>query len=107
MFLCAVESSDCVVDILWPYAVLEIFLVLHDTRKDAIVLVAIGFGRRSPQEKEAFERAALGFDFSRFLHRIEARQAFLERLFSTIGRDNLVTDEAIHILDTKPQEQTS
>lgn len=107
MFLCAVERNDGVVDILWPIAVTEPFLVLPDTRKDAIDLVAIGFGRRSPQEKEAFERAALGFDFSRFLHRIEARQAFLERLFSTIGRDNLVTDEAIHILDTKPQEQTS
>lgn len=107
MFLCAVERNDDLVDILWPIAVTEPFLVLPDTRKDAIDLVAIGFGRRSSQEKETFERTAFGFDFSRFQHRIEARQAFLERLFATIGRDNLVTDEARHILDSIPQEKAT
>lgn len=107
MFLCAVERGDGLVDQLWSIAVTEPFLVLPDTRKDAIDLIAMGVGRRSVQERQTFERTVFGFDFSRFKHRTEARQAFLERLFAAIGRDNLVTDEARKILDAKPQDQTT
>lgn len=106
MFLCAVERGDCLVDQLWFIAVTEPFLVLPDTRKDAIDLVAIGIGRRSMQERQTFERTVFGFDFSRFKHCTDARQGFLERLFAAIGRNNLVTDEARQILDAKPQDQT-
>lgn len=107
MFLCAVERGDDLVDQLWSIAVTEQFLVLLDTRKDAIDLVAIGIGRRSAQERQAFERAVFGFDFSRYKDRTEVHQAFLKRLFIAIGRDNLVTDEARQILDANPQDQTT
>lgn len=107
MFLCAVERGDGLVEQLWSIAVTEPFLVLPDTRKDAIDLVAIGIGRRSTQERQVFEHTVFGFDFSRFQHSAEARQAFLERIFAAIGRDNLVTDEARLILDAKPQDQTT
>lgn len=106
MFLCAVERDDCLVDQLWSIAVTQPFLVALDTRKDAIDLIAVGFSRRSVQERETFERTVFGFDFSRFKHRIDARQAFLERLFTAIGRDNLVTEEACKIIDSKLQDQT-
>lgn len=106
MFLCAVERDDSLVDQLWPIAATEPFLILPDTRKDAIDVIAIGIGRRSAEERRALEQAALTFDFSRFRHRAEARQAFLERLFTAIGRDNLVTYEARQILDAKPQDET-
>lgn len=104
MFLCAVERGDSLVHQLWPIAATEPFLILPDTRKDAIDLVAIGFGRRPAQERRTLEQAALAFDFSRFQLRTEARQAFLERLFAAIGRDNLITDEARRILDAKSQD---
>jgi hypothetical protein len=103
LFLCAVERGDGLVDLLWPFAATEPFLVLPDTRKDAIDVLAAGYNRRSFEEREAFEQSALNFDFVRFQYREEARQAFLERLFIAIGRDNLVTDAARQIVDDKPQ----
>lgn len=103
MFLCAVERSDSLIDYLWPFAATEPFLVLPDTRKDAIDVVAAGFGRRSLDEQEAFERAALSFNFELFAYQDDARRSFLERLFVAIGRDNLTTDEAREIVDAKAQ----
>ncbi len=102
MFLCAVERGDSFVDELWPIAATEPFLVLLDTRKDAIDVVAKGIGRRPAQEQQTLEQTAFAFDFSRFQYRTEARQAFLERLFAAIGRNNLVTEEARQILDARP-----
>lgn len=107
MFLCAVERGDSLVDKLWPIAATEPFLVLPDTRKDAIDVVAIGVGRRPTEERQALEQTALAFDFSRFQYRAEARQAFLQRLFTAIGRDNLVTDEARQIVDANRQEESA
>lgn len=107
MFLCAVERDDELIDQLWSIAVTEPFLVLPDTRKDAIDLVAKGICRRSTQERQAFEQAVFGFDFSGYEYRTDARQAFLERLFSAIGRDNLVTDEARQLVDAKSEHETA
>lgn len=107
MFLCAVERGDSLVDQLWPIAASEPFLVLPDTRKDAIDVVANGVSRRSSDERHNLEQSAFTFDFSRFQHRANARQAFLERLFTTIGSDELVTDEARQFLATTRQDKTS
>jgi hypothetical protein len=104
MFLCAVERGDSLIDQLWPFAASEPFLVLPDTRKDAVDVVAAGFERRSLEEREAFERAALGFDFERFTYRDDARRGFLERVFAAIGRDNLATGDAREIVDAKAQD---
>ncbi|MFT9366034.1 MAG: hypothetical protein ABF572_10855 [Gluconobacter sp.] len=104
LFLCAVERGDSLIDVLWPFAAAEPFLVLPDTRKDAIDVVAAGFRRRSLDEQEAFERTALSFDFKHFAYREDARRGFLERLFVAIGRDNLTTGEAREIVDAKSQD---
>ncbi|WP_222934857.1 hypothetical protein [Pseudomonas koreensis] len=104
MFLCAVERFESLVDLLWPVAVTEPFLVLPDTRKDAIDLVAKGFVRQPMQERQSFEERVLQFDFSSYKY-AEARQAFLERIFGAISRENLVTEEARRILDASPQDQ--
>lgn len=104
LFLCAVERGDSLIDVLWPFAAAEPFLVLPDTRKDAIDVVAAGFRRRSLDEQEAFERTALIFDFERFVYRDDARRIFLERVFTAIGRDNLTTGEAREIVDAKAQD---
>jgi hypothetical protein len=103
LFLCAVERADSLVDQLWPFAATEPFLVLPDTRKDAIDVVAAGFCRRSHEEREAFERNALHFDFVRFQYPEEARRAFLERLFTAVGYENLVTETARQIVVDKPE----
>ncbi len=105
LFLCAVERNDSLIDQLWPFAATEPFLVLPDTRKDAIDVLAAGFTRRTLQEREAFERSAMGFDFVRFQYREEARQAFLERLFTAVGRENLVTEGARKFVDDKPNDE--
>jgi len=107
MFLCAVERSDGLVDLLWSIAATEPFLVLPDTRKDAIDLVAKGYVRRSKEERQAFEDSVLHFEFSKFTHHVEARLAFLERLFGAVGRENLITDEARRICTASAQGQTS
>ncbi|MCE0962834.1 ATP-binding protein [Pseudomonas putida] len=98
LFLCAVERGDSLIDLLWCIAGNELFLVLPDTRKDAIDVVAAGYARRSDSEKASFEIAALTFDFSSFNYPADARQAFLVRLFSAIGQDNLITYEGGEIL---------
>lgn len=105
MFLCAVERGDNLVEQVWLIAAMEPFLVLPDTRKDAIDVVAAGFKGRTREERQAFEQAALVFDFERFTYREEARQAFLQRVFTAIGRDNLLTDEAREIVDAKEQDE--
>ncbi len=104
MFLCAVERGDRLIDQLWPFAAAEPFLVLLDTRKDAVDVVAASFRRRPLEEREAFERAALSFNFERFIYRDDARRRFLESVFSTIDRDNLATNEAREIVDAKAQD---
>lgn len=107
MFLCATERNDGLLERLWPIAATEQFLVLPDTRKDAIDVVARGVSRRQAAERRALEERAIDFDFSQFKFPFDARRAFLERLFAKIGRENLVTVEARRILDARPQVETA
>jgi hypothetical protein len=94
LLLAAAERGDGLVDYLWPIASTEPFLVLPDTRKDAVDVVAAGYLRRTPEERAAFEARALLFNFSRYSDPVGSRESFLRRLFATIGRDALVTEEA-------------
>lgn len=103
MFLCAVERADSLVDLLWKTASAEPFLVLPDTRKDAIDLVAKGFVLQPILDRQKLEERVLQFDFSKFKY-AEARLTFLERFFGAIGRENLVTEAARQILDASPQD---
>lgn len=98
LFMAAVERNDSLVDILWPIASSEVFLVTPDTRKDAVDLVTAGYSRRSSEERAKFEESVDRFDFSDFDTPESAKDALLERLFRTIGQESLVTSRARKIV---------
>ncbi len=93
LFYAAVRRGDRLVDFLWPIAANEAWIVEFDTRKDAIDLVAAGYARRTHSEKQTLEESAPDFDLSRFTDPLAARKALIDRLFSAIGADQLVTEE--------------
>ncbi|WP_051780688.1 ATP-binding protein [Janthinobacterium agaricidamnosum] len=94
LFLAAVRRQDSLVDLLWPIAASGSWLTLSDTRKDAIDVVAAGYSKRTPVEKQALEQMALTFDTSGYMDPVAAKEAFLGRLFNAVGADQLVTNEA-------------
>ena len=94
LFMAAAERNDALVNLLLPFATTEQFLVMPDTRKDAIDVVAKGYGQIAPEERVIFERQVFSFDFSEFVDPEKARDGFLRGLFSMIGRDALATDDA-------------
>ena len=102
LFLVAVRRRDRLIGFLWPFASREPWLVLSDTRKDAVDVVAAGYPQRSTAEKEALERSAFAFDMARFADPPAAKKALLDRLFSAIGAEQLVTEEAQTHLTTLP-----
>ncbi|MFI4973436.1 MAG: hypothetical protein ACHP84_02730 [Caulobacterales bacterium] len=106
MFLTAARRGDELVDFLWPFAANSALLFFADTRKDATDVVAAGYSRRDLAAREALERAALAFDASGYRDPEAAKQHLLDRLFSTIGADQLVTNEAVaHIAAVPPDER--
>lgn len=94
LFIAASERGGRVVDELWSVAAQESFIMLADTRKDAIDVIGEGARRRSQAERVAFETAALKFDFSDFTYPTEARKEILGRVFTAIGYENLCSEEA-------------
>ena len=110
LFMAAAERNDGLVNFLLPFAITEQFLVMPDTRKDAIDVVAKGYERIAPEKRPIFERQALAFDFSEFASPEKARDGFLRGLFSMIGRDALATDDARALItdadrETAPNER--
>jgi hypothetical protein len=85
--------------LLWPYAIQQPFLMSSDTRKDAVDLIAARYSFEGVPDRQAFEKAAFGFDFSIADDPEAYQRAFLHRLFGTIGRQHLVTAEAQTFLD--------
>ncbi len=104
LFLAAVRRGDSTVDLLWPIAADEAWLTQSETCKDAIDLVANGYERRTTAERERLESAAAGFDMERFENPDTARAALMRRLYSVIGRAQLVTDRAKAVLDSMSTE---
>lgn len=94
LFMVAAERRDKLLDLMWPFAVLEPMLVLPDTRKDAIDVVTGAWDRRTAEERIDLEEGAFTFDFSGYQDEDGARRAFVERLFASIGADRLLTDRA-------------
>ncbi|MGR3761722.1 hypothetical protein ACUXV3_16570 [Roseobacteraceae bacterium NS-SX3] len=94
IFLAATERNDGLVDLLLPIAMAEPFLMVADTRKDAIDLVAVGYVRLSLEHRTAFEKTVESFDFNRYLEPDAARKHFFHRLFSAIGKNLLATEAA-------------
>lgn len=118
LFLAVVRhGGESLIDFLWPIAARKDWLMQPDTSKDAIDVVVSGYARRSIAEKEAFERSALVFDISEleptltlisgtlgFSDKLEAKRRLLTRLFSGIGMEQLVTEEAREYLASLPPQ---
>ena len=98
LFMASAERNDEMVGLLLPFALTEQFLVMLDTRKDAIDVIAKGYGRLKPEDRQRFERRALSFDFAGFKQPRETREYFLRRLFTAIGGDNLETEAALRLV---------
>jgi hypothetical protein len=98
MFMAAATRNDTLIDQLLPMALAEPFLMLPDTKKDAIDVVAKGYGRLSHERRVAFEEGVETFDFSNFTRPDQAREGFARRLFGAIGTDNLATDTARNMI---------
>ena len=98
LFMASAERNDEMVGLLLPFALTEQFLVMLDTRKDAIDVVAKGHGRLKPEDRQRFERQALSYDFAGFKQPQGAREYFLRRLFTEIGGDNLETEAALRLV---------
>ena len=98
-FAAAAERGGGLLDLMLPYALEGPFLMAFETRKDAIDVIAKGYGRLSVGDRETFERRALSLEFERHgEHAVEARQACLETVFGSIGCGRLATEEAKGIL---------
>lgn len=98
-FAAAAERGDGLLDLVLPYASEGSFLIAWETRKDAIDVVAKGYGRMKAGERESFERRVLSLDFARFGDRaVPAKEDCLERLFGAIGHGGLATEEARGVL---------
>ena len=107
LFIASAQRNDEMVGLLLPFALTEQFLLMPDTRKDAIEVVAKGYGRLTPEARQRFERQASSFDFSDFVHAKEAREHFLRRLFTAIGHDALETGEARELLAEDTDEDVA
>ncbi|RBH44960.1 hypothetical protein C3F00_037985, partial [Pseudomonas sp. MWU13-2860] len=104
LFLAAVRRSDSLIDQLWPVAADEAWLTNIATQKDAIDLVACGYGRRSVAEREALETSVTTFSMERYNDPEAAREHLIQRLYSVIGSDLLVTENARAILSATSAE---
>lgn len=104
LFLAAVRRNDSLIDWLWPIAADEAWLSNIDTQKDAIDLVAHGYGRRSMAEREALETSATTLSMEGYKSPEAAREHLIQRLYSVIGPDQLVTESARAILAATPAE---
>ncbi len=104
LFLAAVRRNDSLIDRLWPIAADEAWLSNIDTQKDAIDLVARGYGRRSIAEREALEISVTTFSMEGYKTPESARGHLIQRLFSVIGSDQLVTESARAVLAATPAE---
>jgi hypothetical protein len=99
LFMVATQRPAELGGLLWPYAIQPPFLLLFDTRKDALDFIAARYPFEAAPAKEALEHAAFSLDFSKTDEPERQWQAFLFRLFRMIGRDQLVTAEASSFLD--------
>ena len=94
----AAKRPDVLGDLLWPIATQHPFLTCLDTLKDANDLIAARYPLQTISDREELERRALTFDFSTFNNPERARRTVLGTLFGCIGRDNLVSAEAVQFL---------
>ena len=107
LFMATAQRPDVFGELTWPIASREPFIVSLDTRKDAIDVVAKMYASKSEEDRRTFEFTAFNFDFSGFTDPDKARIGLLERLFSSIGVDHLITDEAKALVPIEPDQRPS
>jgi hypothetical protein len=94
LFIAGASRPNVLGAVLWPYATKRPFIVSRDTRKDAIDFITARYPHETVASRQAFEGDVLGIHFPRSSEPEATRNDALEVLFGTIGRDQLVTDEA-------------
>jgi ATPase family associated with various cellular activities (AAA) len=102
MFRASATRTDSLARLLWPFAIQKPFLLSHDTRKDAIDLIAARYSVEPAPAREAFEREVMTVEFPHASEPERAKTDFLWRIFSTIGVDHVVTPEARKVLENAP-----
>lgn len=100
----AAERPAVFADRLWQLASNENMLLSRSVRTDAIAAVAAFYAYRTVDERRVFELSVFRFGADGTLHKLE-HDRWLARLFQTIGRDQLVTDEAHAFLATAQGSQ--
>ncbi|MCY4199484.1 MAG: hypothetical protein OXC53_03330 [Rhodobacteraceae bacterium] len=105
LFMVAALRRGALLDILLPFALQEPFLIAQETQKDAIDLIAAGFGNLIEARRKEFEESVYEFDFSQYAESEDARQFFALKLFSAIGEENLTTPRARNALSRTERRQ--
>ena len=86
-------------DLLWPFASFPPLTAMQGVARDAVIYLTNTYPRRTPAEREVFERAALAEDL--FSDERENRwwRSTLARLLSGVPRDLLATPEMLALRD--------
>nr|WP_295745452.1 ATP-binding protein [uncultured Acidocella sp.] len=100
LFMAAANRGGALAKLAVPYAKRVEFLLATDTRKDAIDLIAAYYDQFTNEERQKIETVAINASFEDFVCSEESRRRFLQRLFGTIGRDRLATDDARAVVET-------
>ncbi len=108
LFMAAANRGGALAKLTVPYATRIEFLLAADTRKDAIDLISAYYDQFTDEERQKIESMAINATFKDFACSEESRQRFLQRLFGTIGRDRLSTDEARAAVETgSPEDEVN
>jgi hypothetical protein len=107
LFMVASKRPEVFADILWAIVTDERVIQSLDMGKDAIDAIAAFYPSRTGAERRAFEQQALEFDFSAYTMPDRMRADQLSKLFSAIGNDYLVTNEAKEYLASLKEDEVS
>jgi hypothetical protein len=107
LFMAGASRGGALAKLLRPYAAHPDFLIMPDTRKDAIDLVAAQYDELPETERQALETALLDRPFDEYVQPDAAKAGFLRRLFGTIGLARLATDGARAVVATAREGETT
>lgn len=94
LFIAGAARPDALGPVMWPYATKRHFISSPDTSKDAIDFITARYPLETDASRQAFEEDVLAIKFPRSSDPESTRKDALERLFGSIGLDQLVTAEA-------------
>ena len=94
-FLIASRRAKEVGDMLWGIATQEPFFTCHDTRDAALSFIAARYPYEDQASRSAFELRVMGYQFLGFERPFEAREITLRKLFLSLGKGYIATQEAL------------